>query len=132
MIYSKTLFSMYFLTLILSFWVSTCIAHEWMAPKNEASVENPILLNEASAEKGRILYAENCTSCHGKTLEGLTAVEIGLEMGSPNLKKRIKTHSDGDFFWKVKQGRGDMPSFAEALSDEEIWEVINYIRDEAE
>ena len=122
---------MYFLILTLSIWVSDSMAHEWMAPENAANVENPIELNEVSAEKGRNIYAENCAACHGENAEGLDAVEIGLEMGSPNLKKRIKTHNDGDFFWKIKQGRGDMPSFSEALSDENIWEVINYIRTEA-
>jgi len=130
--YSKTtLVAMYSLILILSIWVSDSIGHEWMAPKSIARVKNPIELNQASAEKGRNIYAENCAVCHGNTLEGLSADEIGLERDSPNLKKRIKTHSDGDFFWKIQQGRGNMPSFAEALSDKEIWEVINYIRVEA-
>ena len=41
-------------------------------------------------------------------------------------------HPDGDFFWKIQEGRGDMPSFNDDLSEEQIWEIINYIRSEAE
>ena len=128
----KTLVAMCFLVLVLGLGVSEGIAHEWMAPVDAANIENPIVMDETSIEMGKTIYAENCAACHGNTLEGLPAVETGLEMGSPNLKQRIKTHSDGDFFWKIQQGRGDMPSFSEDLSDKEIWYVIHYIRNEAE
>ncbi len=57
---------------------------------------------------------------------------VGLEKSPPNLKERIKMHPDGDFFWKIQEGRGDMPSFNEDLTEEQIWEVINFIRSEPE
>lgn len=52
-------------------------------------------------------------------------------METPNLKQRLKTHSDGDFFWKINEGRGQMPSFKDELSDEEKWYIINYIKQES-
>ncbi len=128
----KTFLSMGFLLLIANFFAVEGIAHEWMAPKDAADIKNPIALNDTSVAKGKKSYSQNCASCHGDNLEGLSAEASGLEMASPNLKKRIKSHSDGDFFWKIQRGRGDMPSFADELSDDQTWEVINYIRSEAE
>jgi mono/diheme cytochrome c family protein len=31
-------------------------------------------------------------------------------------------------FWKLTEGRKPMPSFAENYSDEDRWNVINYLR----
>ncbi len=107
---------------------NTSIAHEWMAPKRIADAKNPIKMSSASIEKGKISYTQNCAVCHSNNLEGLPAEKVGLEMDSPNLKKRIRTHSDGDFFWKIQEGRGEMPSFMNDLSHEDTWHVINYIR----
>jgi mono/diheme cytochrome c family protein len=35
--------------------------------------------------------------------------------------------TDGEHFWKITAGRGGMPSFAKDLTEEERWQVINYI-----
>jgi mono/diheme cytochrome c family protein len=108
------------------------IAHEWMAPEAEGKRINPVASDKKSIERGKIMYIDNCATCHGEKLEGMKAEETGLQMESPNLKKRLLTHTDGDFFWKIQNGRGDMPSFKEDLTEEQTWDVINYIRSEAE
>jgi mono/diheme cytochrome c family protein len=128
----KTFLTMGCLLLMFCLWVVEGIAHEWMAPKDAAGIKNPIVLNDTSVAEGQKIYSQNCAECHGDNLEGLSAEASGLEMAPPNLKKRIKSHSDGDFFWKIQHGRGDMPSFSDDLSEEQIWELINYIRSEAE
>lgn len=108
------------------------VAHEWMAPKEAGNRKNPIPVDEKSTAKGKVIYVESCSLCHGENIEGLEAQIVGLEKSPPNLKKRIQTHSDGDFFWKIQEGRGDMPSFKEGFGEENIWNVINYIRSETQ
>ena len=108
------------------------MAHSWMAPKEAAEIKNPIVLDAESARKGKEAYLDLCAACHGDNLEGLKAEEAGLDIDTPNLKQRLKTHTDGDFFWKINEGRGEMPSFKDELSDEEKWHIIYYIRQEAE
>lgn len=108
------------------------MAHSWMAPKETAEIKNPVVSNVESATKGKEAYLDNCAACHGENLEGLKAEEAGLKIDAPNLKQRLKTHTDGDFFWKIDEGRGEMPSFKDELSDEEKWQIIYYIRKESE
>ena len=107
------------------------LAHEWMAPADEGKRPNPVVSDLNSIERGKNIYLNNCAACHGENIEGMKAEATGLQMDSPDLKQRLLTHTDGDFFWKIKHGRGDMPSFKEDLSEEQTWDVINYIRSEA-
>lgn len=104
------------------------MAHGWMAPKQAGEVQNPLPFSKESAESGREVYLENCVVCHGENAEGLMAAKAGLNTDTPDLKKRLATHSDGDFFWKIEEGRGEMPSFKGELEAREIWEVIHYIK----
>ena len=34
----------------------------------------------------------------------------------------------GELFWKITEGRNQMPSFATALSERQRWDVVNYLR----
>lgn len=106
-------------------------AHEWMAPREAAALKNPIRLAAESINRGKLLFTKNCASCHGVDIEGMDKQELGLEKNTPNLKKRLRNHSDGDFKWKIENGRGDMPGFKNHLAEKEIWHVINYIRSES-
>jgi len=108
------------------------MAHGWMAPKEAAEIKNPIVLDAESVRIGKEAYLDFCAACHGDNLEGLKAEEAGINIDTPNLKQRLKTHTDGDFFWKINEGRGEMPSFKDELSDEEKWQIIYYIRKESE
>jgi mono/diheme cytochrome c family protein len=109
-------------------FVTIAYAHDWMAPKKDATIKNPVVRNEQSLLLGRTLYNEFCTHCHGISGKGLDSEEIGLKKRPTNLQKTLKTHSDGDIFWKIKTGREEMPSFKEDLEENETWSVIHYIR----
>ncbi len=37
-------------------------------------------------------------------------------------------HPDGDFAWKITNGRGPMPGWKGTLTDEQIWNVVNFIQ----
>ncbi len=119
-------------TLLVALCLTTgiAIAHEWMAPERFGKTQNPVQMTAESIAKGKELFLDNCAVCHGDTGVGLSAKEAGLEKNTPNLKKRLSTHSDGDFFWKIQTGRGEMPGFKEDLNDQEIWDVINFIKSE--
>ena len=111
-----------------SLFFETSFAHNWMAPEQEAKKSNPIPFTQESVEKGKDIYSAQCSFCHGEKPTGLPKQETGLSMDTPNLVDRLKNHTEGDFHWKITNGRNGMPSFSEELSDAEIWHVINYIK----
>ena len=95
-----------------------------------AKLANPLVQDEAYVAWGKKVYRNNCAYCHGEALVGLTAKDTGLAKDTPNLKRSLKIHSEGDIFWKIQSGRGDMPAFRQTLSEKDIWAVITYIKSE--
>lgn len=103
-------------------------------------------LDNRDTENGKTLYAENCASCHGANLEGQpnwrSSDENGVLPAPPHDETGHTWHHDsGMLFQYTKLGglealarrgltgfKSGMPGFAEALTDEEIWEVLAFIR----
>ena len=107
---------------------SSASAHEWKAPQDAVKTENPIKSNKTSIDLGKEVYIQFCADCHGKKGDGNGSMTAELETKAPDLKNSAKNHSDGDLFWKIQNGKREMPSFKEELEEKEIWSVINYVK----
>jgi len=94
----------------------------WPAPEDAAAVQNPIPDDKASLEAGKALYNIQCKACHGETGKG-----DGLIKAASFYTESFQNESDGAHFWKLQEGRGQMPSF-KALPEDQLWNVVNYIR----
>ena len=102
---------------------------EWKAPGSAAERRNPVPADARSTEAGRGLYARHCASCHGDSGRGDGHDGRDLEPEPTDLSTAdVTAQSDGALFWKVTTGRKPMPSFRKHLSDEERWQVVNYLR----
>lgn len=96
----------------------------------------------ASRAHGRQLYAGNCASCHGAKLEGQPDWKRQLPSGrmpAPPHDASGHTwhHPDGVLFRITKEGpaavvgngyESDMPGFKDVLSEEEIRDILAYIK----
>lgn len=95
----------------------------------------------ADLEAGRELYAENCASCHGEKLEGQPDWRRRLGNGRMPAPPHDETghtwhHSDRKLFIMTKGGvsaivpgyESDMPAFEGVLTDDEIADVLAYIK----
>ncbi len=123
----------FFLIGTIMFCLAICIhnrasAHEWKAPKDAVQKKNPIKSTKTSIDPGKKIYIQFCADCHGKKVDGNGSMAAELKIKPPDLKNRAKYHSDGDLFWKIQNGKGEMPPFREELQEQEIWNVINYIK----
>ena len=101
----------------------------WIAPTSAANKANPQKGAE-SVSNGRALFAKNCQSCHGKSGmgDGTKASELKTEPGDFS-KGAFQSQSDGSIYYKIAEGRDDMPSFKKKIADaNDIWDLVNYIR----
>ena len=106
----------------------------WVAPAQAAEVPNPVPANEDTLAKGKSLFTVACQPCHGALGrgDGVAAASLqrnGKPLAPANLSSpSIQSQSDGSFFWKIKEGNSPMPSWKAALTDQQCWEIIDYIR----
>lgn len=101
----------------------------WVVPANFKSMKNPVAVSDASTKAGQTLYAKTCAACHGKTGLGDGPKAKSLKTVATNFTKaESQNQTDGEHFYKTKTGRGDMPKYEGKLSDDDIWNVVNYVR----
>ncbi len=78
------------------------------------------------------LYQANCAVCHGVEGRGVGSSNLAhLHGNSANLTSgRTEAQSDGDLFYWIGSGVPGtrMPAFGQALSDEERWQLVEYVR----
>ena len=101
----------------------------WTAPARAARKENPTPADDKSRARGKELFTVGCLPCHGPSGRGDGPAAASLERKPGNLTDpKMWQQTDGAIFWKISEGNAPMPSFQEAFSDEQRWDIVNYVR----
>lgn len=101
----------------------------WTVPANFKTMKNPVAKGDASNKAGKTLYDKNCASCHGKVGLGDGVKARALKDFPGDFSKaEYQNQTDGEHFYKTKTGRGEMPKYEGKLSDDDIWNTVNYMR----
>jgi len=91
-------------------------------------LKDPVPYTKKSINRGRVLFLQNCTSCHGENgkAEGALIADA-TDLTTPALYKSGTT--DGEIFRSIRDGAGDqMPAFQSQLASEtDIWNLVNFI-----
>jgi putative copper resistance protein D len=84
-----------------------------------------------SVAAGEALFQRHCTSCHGGSGHGNGPAASALSIPPANLTEpHTSLHTAGDIFWWLTHGKppGIMPGFANALTEDDRWDLINFLR----
>ena len=102
----------------------------WLAPASADSLKNQIAVSQENISKGEELYNMYCFSCHGDTGygDGPAGGSMGVRPANFHDQRVIK-QKDGALFWKLTNGKGNMPPFKEALTEEQRWQLIVFLRE---
>jgi copper transport protein len=96
-----------------------------------ATTPKPVLADTASVTRGEAVFQANCAACHGATGKGDGPAGVGLNPRPADLTGgHSLAHPDGQYFLWIKNGKPNtaMPGLTGSLSDQQIWDVINYVR----
>jgi len=102
----------------------------WNVPAKNAKAVNPVKTSPESIAESKSLWIKHCQSCHGKQGlgDGTKAAQLKTEPGDFS-KTVVQSQPDGALFYKISEGRDDMPSFKKKIPDQEdIWGLVNFIR----
>lgn len=84
-----------------------------------------------SVASGRALYGEHCAACHGSGGRGDGPAGANLPRPPADLSEpHTALHTAGDMYWWLTHGipEGGMPPLGDRLSDDERWDLINFLR----
>lgn len=123
---------------------ATAAAQSSVAPPNVATQSpaisrNPVAPTATSVAAGKKIYDLTCSSCHGNKAQGAvragSAISIIEESGGkqpPDLTDAVWDHgaTDGEIFMVIKKGIPStmMPGWDGAVSDNDTWNIVNYLR----
>ncbi len=95
--------------------------------------DNPIASSEESIAAGRGTYGRFCRSCHGISADG-RGMAAPPDSRPANLVDEEWDHGDTDaaIFKVIREGvppKYDMDTWEGRITDDDIWNVINFLRD---
>jgi len=101
----------------------------WVAPESAKEIKNPVEATKKSIKEGQQIFKQRCVVCHGQEGKGDGPGSRALEPKPANLpSEKVQGQTDGEIFWKISNGRGPMVAWKNILSEENRWNLVNYVR----
>jgi mono/diheme cytochrome c family protein len=95
----------------------------------DGTLHNPLAASPEHLTHGQFLFETNCMPCHGSGATGDGPVAFLMILPPPNLTvAQPAERTDGYLYATIRNGGVVMPSYADAMSAEERWEVVLYLR----
>lgn len=104
-------------------------ASEYKIPPEAAAKVNPIKPTEESLNKGKKMYVIDCAMCHGKDGDGKGDMATDMKNVTDfTPHDALKDRTNGELFYVIRHGKGEMPPEGDRAKDDEIWNLVNYVR----
>jgi mono/diheme cytochrome c family protein len=91
---------------------------------------NPVKPTAESIAQGKKYYGYDCAMCHGENGDGQgeVAKDEKLKLKDYREPAALQGMTDGELFYVIKNGKGQMPPEGDRLKSTELWNLVNYIR----
>jgi len=125
-----------FLFLVILTWVVlvgiSASAQEPGGSDAGKKLKNPVAASPESIKAGAAAFGKYCKFCHNADAKG-NGPMAPKDTHPPDLTdaKWDRGSTDGEIFLVIKDGAGpkfDMKGFKSKMTDQEMWNVVNYLR----
>ena len=102
----------------------------WSENAAVRKLKNPVPATPEAVAAGKADYAEHCRNCHGEKGDGKgeKAAELSVAPGDFTDARKLNGRTDGELYWQITRGRLPMPAFDDKLTDQQRWQLVDYIR----
>jgi len=102
----------------------------WVVPAEYKALKNPLFPTESALKEAKQIYGEQCAQCHGERGQGdgpeaRTHYPLPADLTDAN---RMANIVDGEIFYQISEGRRPMPSFKQRLTQDQLWQLVHYVR----
>lgn len=99
-------------------------------PADAARMVNPVKPTPESQARAKKMYGYDCALCHGATGNGKGDVvgDMKLVLKDYTDPAALKDMSDGELFYIIKNGKGQMPSEGDRAKPEDMWNMVILVR----
>lgn len=102
---------------------------EYKIPPEALKEVNPVKPTAESLARGKKQYGYDCAMCHG--VDGSGKGDIGdfkVQPADYRDSKSLKDKTDGELFYVIKNGKGEMPAEGDRAKANQVWDMVNYVR----
>jgi mono/diheme cytochrome c family protein len=99
-------------------------------PVQSSSQVNPIKPTAESVAAAKKTYGYDCAMCHGVNGDGKgeTAADMKLNMKDLRDPSTLKGLTDGQIYYIIVNGKGQMPAEGERAKPDRVWNLVVYLR----
>jgi mono/diheme cytochrome c family protein len=99
-------------------------------PAEAAHMTNPVRPTAESQARAKKLYGYDCAMCHGPNGNGKgdIVLEPKVTLKDYTDPSALKEFSDGEIFYIIKNGKGQMPSEGDRAKTDELWNMVILVR----
>jgi mono/diheme cytochrome c family protein len=99
-------------------------------PAEAAHMVNPVKPTPESQAHAKKVYGYDCALCHGENGNGKGDVvaDLKLKLKDYTDPAALKDISDGELFYVIKNGKGQMPPEGDRAKPDEIWNMVILVR----
>ena len=105
-------------------------AAEYEIPAEAAKRTNPVKADETSIAAGKKRFGFDCAMCHGTDGDGHGELATSAKLKVPDYRDptTLGDRTDGELFYIIQHGKGDMPKEGDRAKAEDLWNLVNYVR----
>ncbi|MBS1798922.1 MAG: cytochrome c [Acidobacteria bacterium] len=100
-------------------------------PAEAARMVNPVKPTPESLARAKKIYGYECALCHGANGDGKgdAVADMKLKMKDYTDPATLKDITDGEMFYIIRNGKGQMPAEDVARAkDEDVWNMVVLLR----
>lgn len=102
---------------------------EYKIPLEAAQKVNPVKPNPDLMAKAKKMYNMDCAMCHGESGDGKGDMAADMKNVTDFTKPdALKDRTDGELFYIMRKGKGEMPPEGDRAKDDDVWNLVNYVR----
>ena len=97
-------------------------------PADAAQMVNPVKPSAESLAHAKKMYGYDCAMCHGANGNGKGDIAMTPPLKDWTDPAALKDMTDGQLFYVIKNGRGQMTGEGGRVKDDELWTMVVMVR----